>query len=444
MKNKISALLEQYGVSELNPMQIDAHQCILKEQNTLLLSPTGSGKTLAYLLPLLEMMRPDVNAVQCLILVPSRELAQQIEHVWKKLSTGFKVNVCYGGNSSRTEVQNFTVPPALLIGTPGRIADHINKKSFALEQIFAIVYDEYDKALEFGFHEQMSFIASHINSHPKQIFVSATSSIQIPEFSNASKIETLNYIEENSTPPQLETSLVVSDEKDKINTLFQLICSLDSKPALIFCNHRDAVDRIQNELAQRGVECIPYHGGMDQENRELALIQFRGQSARYLITTDLAARGLDIPEMEYVIHYHLPQKAQEFTHRNGRTARMHASGQAYILLNTEDKRPNYLDENIPTFTPPASGKTPIKAEFQTLFISGGRKDKVNKMDIVGFLSHIGQLQKDEIGLIEVKDHQSFVAIKKKVLNTLLKRIVDQKIKGKKYKIGLAEFKKKKD
>ena len=425
------------GIESLNEMQMASQETILNDTNVLLLSPTGSGKTLAFLLPIFETLEPEIKEVQCLILVPSRELALQIEQVWKKMGTDYKVNVCYGGHSIDTEIKNLNNPPAVLIGTPGRIADHIDRATFKTDKIQTLILDEFDKSLQLGFHEEMSFIIGKLAKVNKRVLVSATSGIEIPKYTRVVNPTVLDFIPSEEEKVNLTMKMVVSKEKDKIGSLFNLICSLKSQSALIFCNHRDAAERISDTLNEKGIYATYYHGGMDQDERERALIQFRNGSVSYLITTDLAARGLDIPEMKHVIHYHLPSKEDEFTHRNGRTARMLASGTAYILIHESEKKMDYIDYNMPILKVDTATTLPKPPEFQTIYISGGKKNKLNKIDIVGFFSQKGKLEKGDLGLIEVKDFISFAAVKSKKVKDLLTAIRDEKMKGKKFKIEVA-------
>ncbi|MFL9832044.1 DEAD/DEAH box helicase [Flavobacterium sp. ST-87] len=444
-KQHSNNILLNLGIDSLNEMQQAAQETILNDSNVLLLSPTGSGKTLAFLVPVLEMLQPEFLSVQCLILVPSRELGLQIEQVWKKMGTDYKVNVCYGGHSIETEIKNLSNPPAVLIGTPGRIADHIERGTFRVDKIQTLVLDEFDKSLQLGFHEQMSFIIGKLSKVNKRVLVSATSDIEIPKYTRVVNPTILDFIPENEQASNLSTQLVVSKEKDKLHTLFQLLCSLQSESAIVFCNHRDAAERISDTLNEKGIYSTYYHGGMDQEERERALIQFRNGSVSYLITTDLAARGLDIPEMNHVIHYHLPLKEDEFTHRNGRTARMTATGTAYLIVHESEKKMDYVDyENTPVLSVENAKSLPKAPQFQTIYISGGKKNKLNKIDIVGFFSQKGKLEKGDLGLIEVKDFISFAAVKFSKVKDLLRNIQDEKMKGKKYKIQVARNVIKKD
>lgn len=433
----VPSVLALFGIQALNPMQESASAAILTEKEVLLLSPTGSGKTLGFLLPISQLLKQDEKNVQCLILTPSRELAIQIEQVWKKMATGFKVSCCYGGHDMQTEIQNLAEPPALLIGTPGRIADHIKRMTFSRESVTTLVLDEFDKSLALGFEEDMSYIFNSLNALTRKIFVSATASVDIPEFAGAGEgLTVLDYID-NAAINTLSIELVISEEKDKVNRLVELLSFIKDEPALIFCNHRDAVERTAGLLQEKGIECAAFHGGMEQMQREQTLIRFRNGSVRFLVATDLAARGLDIPEMKHVVHYHLPSTEAEFTHRNGRTARMEAIGTAYLLMHSEEPMPYYIHSKPQELALPHGLPLPRSAEWVTIYINGGKKDKLNKIDIVGFFTQKGQLKKEEIGLIIVKDRNAFVAVKKAKAKPLLALVQNEKIKGTRYKIVIA-------
>ena len=435
-ESQLTTILSNLDINALNKMQFEAQRTIVNKKNTILLSPTGSGKTLAFLLPILQMLSEDIKTVQCLVIVPSRELALQIEQVWKKMGAKFKVNACYGGHSIETELNNLSNPPALLIGTPGRLTDHLERKSFDTNDIKILVLDEFDKSLQLGFLEEMNAIICELPNLEKRILLSATSDVEIPEFVGMDSSVTLNFTHEEQSD-SLDMKLVVSPDKDKIDTLFKLLCSLNSESALIFCNHREVAERISDLLDSKGIYSGYYHGGMDQDDRERILIQFRNGSLSYLITTDLGARGLDIPEMKHVIHYHLPAKEVDFTHRNGRTARMNAFGTAYIITYKEDNLPDFIPQGLDVLRVKEGRPLPKRPEYQTIYISGGKKNKLNKSDIVGFFLQKGKIDKTDLGLIEVKDFISFAAVKTSMVKTLLNNIREQKMKGKKYKIEVA-------
>ncbi|GAA4397906.1 DEAD/DEAH box helicase [Nibrella viscosa] len=431
-----SQILANLGIAALNPMQEAAQQAILQDTDTFLIAPTGSGKTLGFLLPILQLIEPNQAGVQCLVLAPSRELALQIEQVWRRMATGYKVNVCYGGHPIAVEVQSLSQPPTLLIGTPGRIADHLDRGTVDLSAVHTLVLDEFDKSLEFGFHDQMAFIVEGLSRLRKRVLVSATAGVRIPPFVGLHSPTKLTFTREEETGG-LTMKRVLSEEADKLTTLFHLLCSLNGEAALIFCNLRETTEEISQTLKQKGLYITFYHGGMEQPDRERALIQFRNGSTPYLVTTDLAARGLDIPEMKHVIHYQLPLHEHEFVHRNGRTARMHASGTSYVLLLRDEPQPPYLPEAIDELPVPTQNALPEPPAFVTVYISGGKKNKLNKVDIVGFFSQKGGLEKEDLGLIEVKDFISFAAVKRSKVSDLLVRIKGEKMKGQKYKIELA-------
>lgn len=432
-------VLANLNIEALNEMQAVTLQATSQHNNIVLLSPTGSGKTLAYLLPALRGMDRSISKTQVLVVVPSRELALQIEQVFKAMGTGFKITCCYGGHKREIEENNLVQPPALIVGTPGRIGDHLRRGNIKADAIHTLVLDEFDKSLELGFQEEMAFIVNSLPSVKKRILTSATEAADIPAFIGATDAETLNFLPEGGAPSQaLQIQKLHSPEKDKSETLFRLLCHLGNRSAVIFCNHREAVERTSKLLAEKSIINTFYHGAMEQRDREVALAKFRNGSVNTLVTTDLAARGLDIPNIRYIIHYHLPDKQETFTHRNGRTARMTASGTAILILNDEEKVPAYITQPVEEIQLPDAALLPEKPKWTTLFIGAGKKDKVNKVDIVGFLSNRGELKKEDIGLIEVKDFFSFVAVRKTKASHVLHLVKEQKIKNKKVRIDIAK------
>lgn len=431
----IKQALANLHISALNEMQ-QAAIAAAKKNDVILLSPTGSGKTLGFLLPLLSLLHPESSTVQALILVPSRELALQIEQVFKTIGSGFKVNCCYGGHPVKIELNNLSQPPAVLIGTPGRIAHHLRRHTFSTETIRTLILDEFDKALEFGFQEDMSFIIKQIPSIQKRILTSATKMDEIPAFTGISKPVVLDFLRHNASVPDLKQKMVLTDAADKLDALFALICKIGNEATLVFCNHREAVDRISDLLWERGLPNGTFHGGMEQDDRERALLKFRNGSYQILITTDLASRGLDIPEIEHVVHYQLPHNEEAFTHRNGRTARMHAKGTSYLLL-TPDEKPAYLKELPEAEVLPENPTLPQPSPWMTLYIAAGKKDKVNKVDIVGLLLQKGGLAKADLGLIEVLDYAAYAAINRKHIERTVALVKAEKIKNKKVKIEIS-------
>ena len=433
---ELQPIYEKLQIQEMNQMQKSTYQTSENEQDIILLSPTGSGKTLAFLFPMLRNLQKETSGIQAIILVPARELALQIEQVFKNMGTDFKVTICYGGHDKKIEINNLTQAPAVLIGTPGRIAYHLKNNNFEPKTIKTLVLDEFDKALELGFEEDMKFIINSLKNISQRFLTSATAMDNIPKFVGLENEKTINFLKLGEAKPNIQLKKVMTISEEKLETLFKLICKIGNKRTLIFCNHRDAVDRISELLKEKGIDRETFHGGMEQDERERALLKFRNDSTRILITTDLASRGLDIPEVESIVHYQLPPKEDAFIHRNGRTARMHAKGFAFLIMTEEENFP-FIKSDTPEENISENYRIPAKTPFQTIYISAGKKDKVNKVDIVGYLIKKGELSKEDIGVIEVKDTTSYVAVSRNKVKDVLKKLSNEKLKGKKIKMEVA-------
>lgn len=437
MKLSIPTHLQQLGIKELNTMQQSFINAWDNNNNLMLLSPTGSGKTLAFLLPLAQQLQHDNTQVQALILSPARELSLQIESVFKQIKTGLKVNCCYGGHSMQIEQNNLQEAPAVLIGTPGRIADHIRRENFNTSNIQFLILDEFDKALELGFQNEMREVVNSLPKSVRIVLTSATDSIAIPDFIPTNKWDKINFLEQHKIS-ELKTHKVTAEGNDKLDLLVQLICNVGDKSSLIFCNHREAVERIANLLNEQDICCDIFHGGMQQLERERALIKLRNGSIKLLVTTDLASRGLDIPEVNNVIHYQLPKTEPAYTHRNGRTARMHANGDAFVVLSATEKIPDFIDADLPEFTLKENCEAPQLPQWESIYVGMGKKEKINKIDLVGFFFKKGKLKKEELGVVTVLDHASFVAVKRGMATKLIQRLKNERVKNKKIRMQLSK------
>lgn len=434
MEKIINKALANIGIAQLNEMQ----QAVLDagtSKDMILLSPTGSGKTLAFLLPLLNTLTNEEKKIQVLIVAPSRELALQIETVFRSLGAGYKVNCCYGGHPIRTEKKSLEHPPAVLIGTPGRIVDHIERGNIDLTTVHTLILDEFDKSLELGFLREMKDILSHLPNVRRRVLTSATESVDIPAFTGMSRPLRLSFLSEVKDNKGLKVYQVQSPVKDKLETLYKLLGELNGESALVFCNLREAVERVSNYLTERGVANEYFHGGKEQVEREKSLAYFRNGSATVFISTDLAARGLDIPDVQHVIHYHPPLNEEAYIHRNGRTARMGAIGNAFLILNEVESVPEYLRNEPEEFFLPAKEKTPKQSDWVTLTISRGKRDKLSKGDIAGFLYRKGELEKEDVGVVEVRESCSYVAVKRDNYKALLNKITGERIKNLKAKFS---------
>ncbi|MDR3119074.1 MAG: DEAD/DEAH box helicase [Mediterranea sp.] len=436
----LQSVLRRLGIESLNAMQEKSLQAITGERDVVLLSPTGTGKTLAFLLPLLQLLKDDDDSVQVLILVPSRELALQIAAVFKSMGTPWKACCCYGGHPIAEEKRSISAnPPAILIGTPGRIADHLRKGNFSPQTIRTLVVDEFDKSLELGFHDQMGEIISQLSGLTGRVLSSATDIKEMPEFAELRDPIVLNRLEEGEPEEsRLRLLKVVSPSKDKIETLYRLLCVLGNDSSIVFCNHREATERVSKLLKEKGLCAGTFHGGMEQSEREQTLYKFRNGSCYALISTDLAARGLDIPEVGHIIHYHLPVDEEAFTHRNGRTARWDAKGASYLILNETESPPPYIKEDLPEFMFPGIIPQPAQTLWATLYIGKGKKDKLSRADIAGFLYKTGGLGKEDLGAIDVREHHAFATIRRNKLSRLLALVCGEKIKGMKTIVEEAE------
>lgn len=424
------AILRKLGIHQLNPMQEEAIPTIERVKNTILLSPTGTGKTLAFLLPIINNLDITCKEVQALILVPSRELAIQIEQVIRSMGSGYKVNAVYGGRPISKDKIELKHAPAILVGTPGRIEDHFRSDRFSREYIQTLVLDEFDKSLETGFESEMKSIVKKLPNLKKRILTSATQGVEIPEFVGLHKPKVISYLED--APTKLVLKTIISPSKNKLKSLLSLLNYLGNQPGIVFCNLRESVQEVSDFLQKNNISHGCFSGGMEQKDRERTLIKFRNGTYQVIVATDLAARGIDIPELKYIIHYELPRTVQEFTHRNGRTARVNAKGTAYILSWEKEYQPDFI-KNVAVETIDSVGKR--KAQYwQTLFISGGRKDKISKGDVAGLFFKQGNLTKDQLGVIELKQDCTFVAVPVDLAEELVATLNNSRLKKKKVRI----------
>ena len=434
MANNIKAqqeILEKLSIYALNSMQTSAIESIEKNEKTILLSPTGTGKTLAFLLPLLEALDPEIEEVQALIVVPSRELAIQIETVIRNMGSGYKANAIYGGRSIAKDKIELKHTPAILIGTPGRLADHFEQARFTTKFIKTLVIDEFDISIEVGAGGEMKFIMSYLANVNKRILTSATQGASIPKYLNMEGSKTLNFLTEKPSS-KLEVKTVVSPSANKHNTLVDLLHHVGNEPGIVFCNKKERLEDLSRFLDKKNISHTCFHGGMEQRDRERALIKLRNGSVTVLVASDLAARGIDIPEMSYIIHYEIPEAIQEYTHRNGRTARVNSKGTAYLIKGDREVFPDFVGKSQ---TIRVNAAKDIKPPFwTTLFISGGRKDKISKGDIAGLFFKQGGISQDQLGVIELKPDCAFVAVPLVIADSLVEKLNNVRLKKKKVRV----------
>ena len=428
----INKVLDKLGISELNKMQQEAMNVILrKNDDVVILSPTGSGKTLAYLLPLVQKIDSQLPHVQMLVVVPGRELALQSQRVLKDMGTGLRSMALYGGRATMDEHRKMReVQPQVVFATPGRFNDHLLKENVSPLFIKYVVIDEFDKCLEMGFREEMSLLMGRLRHAEQTILLSATDAEEIPRFVRMGQTQQLDYlVKEEQVSERVLLYKVNSPTKDKLETLKQLLLDFGDESTVVFLNYRDSVERTAAFLRECGFSISMFHGGLEQKQREDALYRFSNGSANVLVCTDLASRGLDIPDIQNIVHYHLPLGEDGYIHRVGRTARWDKSGKTFFVLNQEEQIPDYIEGNVKDFIPSPLNDHPQLPKMATLYIGKGKKDKISKGDVVGFLCKIGGLKSDEIGRIDVNDRYSYVAVKQKRLASVLRNVQGEKIKG---------------
>ena len=428
----INKILEKLHISELNDMQLDSINAILETNNdVVILSPTGTGKTLAYLLPITQLIDASKDAVQAIVIVPGRELALQSDTVLKNMGSGLRSAGCYGGRPAMEEHKTLKqVKPHMVFGTPGRLNDHIDKGNISPYSINCLVIDEFDKCLEMGFHDEMARLIKKLPGIRRRILVSATEAEQIPNFVHLNHAERIDYlVDEEQVTDRVTLYEVRSSTKDKLETLTKLLRSLGDSSSIVFLNYRDGVERTADFLRRNGFSVSSFHGGMEQKMREDALYKFSNGSSNIFVSTDLASRGLDIPDIDNIIHYHLPIGEDGYIHRVGRTARWKAEGNAYFILGPEEYIPEFVEGDVEIKEIPEELPEPALPRMATIYIGKGKKDKLSKGDIVGYLCKKGGLESSEIGRIDVKDRYTYAAVIRRKVNQVLKLTQGEKIKG---------------
>lgn len=423
--------LAKLGIEQLSAMQLKASDSIAQgERDVILLSPTGSGKTLAYLLPILQKLDVSSKEVQAVVIVPNRELAIQSAEVLQLLTKAMKGFACYGGRPTMDEHRQLRqVQPQIVFATPGRLNDHLDKRNIGIETIQYVVIDEFDKCLEMGFQEEMSKILEKLTAVKQRILLSATDAVEIPHFVNMNNVDRLDYLTSATVSHQVRVFSVHSPDKDKLQTLKQLLLSFGSQSTIVFTNYRESAERIHDYLTFQHFYSTVFHGGLDQQQRESSIYKFSNGSVNILVSTDLASRGLDIPDVDNIVHYQLPDQEENYVHRTGRTARWEKEGRAFLLIGPTEEIPAYAISHTHEYSIPVTDSQPALPKMATIYIGKGKKDKISKMDVVGFLCKKCQLAPDEIGRIDVNNYYVYVAVQRNKLQEVLKRAKGQKIKG---------------
>ena len=430
--NKRQEILSKLGITQLNEMQVAVDNAITTSNDDIVvLSPTGSGKTLAYLLPLVEQVNTLSDDLQMVVVVPGRELALQSADVLRYMSCGVRAMAIYGGRPAMDEHRAMVkTKPHVVFATPGRLNDHIDKGNIIPTTVRTLVIDEFDKCLAMGFHQEMEAAVDRLTHLRRRVLLSATDADSIPHFVNMHHARRLVFLdEEKQVPERVEVFTVFSPVKDKLETLSRLLREQEDKSSIVFLNYRDSVERTAEYLLNMGFVATAFHGGLDQKSREEAIYKFSNGSANILVATDLASRGHDIPNVDNNIHYHLPLGEEEYVHRVGRTARWNSSGTTWFVLGPEEHLPEYVVAGTQPHVIPDDLPAPKPPRMATLYVGKGKKDKISKGDIVGFLCKKGQLEKSDIGRIDVMERYAYVAVNARKVKQVLALTRNEKIKG---------------
>lgn len=430
-------IINKLGITA-NEMQKAAFDAILGSQrDVVILSPTGSGKTYAYLIPLVQKLDPASDGLQAVVLVPGRELALQSANVLKAMGTRLRTMAIYGGRPTMDEHRKIReVKPQIVFATPGRFNDHLDKGNVSPSDVATLVIDEFDKMLAMGFADEMGAIIGKLPSVKRHILLSATDAEEIPSYLRLDgEPVRLDFLPHNdSLVERVSVFRVDSPDKDKLQTLRRLLLSFGDESSVVFLNYRDSVERTAGFLSDSGFTVSLFHGGLDQQSRERALYKFVNGSVNVLVCTDLASRGLDIPDIANIVHYHIPETEENYIHRTGRTARWDKHGRAFFILSTGESVPDYVDADIKTYELPAyddvsPAPAPPKPKMATIYIGKGKKDKISKGDIVGFLCKQGGLKGNEIGRIDIEPRYSYAAIPRGKMRQVIAHASNEKIKG---------------
>ena len=441
MKEKeiLENVKQRLGIEDLNEMQKELLEKSSEKRDIILLSPTGSGKTLAFTIPVLKMMKESTGRIQCVVIAPSRELVIQIAAVMREAGKAFRIVALYGGHKVEDEVNSLKVTPDIVVATPGRLLDHSVRHNLELLPVRILVLDEFDKTLELGFEEEMEKLIKRMKNVSRIILTSATKSDVLPEFLKLDNPVTVDYSSQGEdVRGRMNIRKVNSDSNDKLEGLLTLIKNINfgkdhPDKAMIFVNHRESAERVYDFLRKHKVAAVLYHGALEQKDRETAVALFNNGSRPIIVCTDLAARGLDIEKVKSVIHYHQPLTREAYIHRNGRTARVEEEGDIYLLVGPDEELKEFVAPDG-EFLLDDKKEADLSQKFVTLYISGGKREKLSKGDILGFLVKECNVNASDIGKIDVFDHYSLVAVKESQAAHIINAGEGKKLKGEKRRI----------
>lgn len=430
--------IEDLGFTTMSEIQEKSINPILHGTDILAQSKTGSGKTLAFGLPCVMHTNTNFYKPQTIIITPTRELADQIAIELRKIASykaNLKILTLYGGVPLRAQAESLKKGAHILIGTPGRIQDHLAKETLTLESIKTLVLDEADRMLDMGFYDEIVKIGSNMPKDKQTLLFSATFPNKIEKLAKALLKQPMT-IKVDTLIDAAKINEIIYETTDKPRALTALIQSYKPESLLIFCNTKAGVISLTETLIKHGHSVIDIHGDLDQRDRNESVIAFSNGSKRILVATDVASRGLDIKNIALVINYDLPFDSEVYTHRIGRTGRADTTGTALSLLTPKDsekcayifskaQKKEMKDLRV-------DAKFIMQSDYNTLCLHGGKKTKLRAGDILGTLCKEVGIDAKLIGKINITDTKSYVALHHSVTNKVLKALKSVKIKKRKY------------
>lgn len=437
--------LDSLGFHNMTPIQAEALPHLLDGRDLIARAKTGSGKTVAFGLGLLQRLNQRHFGIQALVLCPTRELADQVAKELRSLArtrANTKIVTLCGGAPFGPQVGSLEHGAHIVVGTPGRILKHLQKRTLRLDHVGTVVLDEADRMLDMGFYDDMAAILSATPPQRQTLLFSATYPEQIRALSSAFQLDPLEVTVESQHDERQITQRFYEVEKgQRTRTLAALLAQYRPASTVVFCHTRQQCQEVTDELQQRGIQALALHGDLEQKDRDLVLVRFANRSVPVLVATDVAARGLDIKELEAVINYELPRDPEIYVHRIGRTGRAGSKGMALSLfIPSEAKRVNAIEEyqqskvqleEVRNLKLPEDFTLPVP--MVTLVLDGGRKEKVRPGDILGALTAHEAINKEHVGKIDIFDHVAYVAVDRNVRKVALRVLGEGKVKGRRFK-----------
>lgn len=444
LRPELQASLERLGFTELTEIQTQSLPIALNDQDLIAQAKTGSGKTVAFGLSLLQSLQTEQMQVQALVLCPTRELAEQVAEEIRRLAvtlSNLKLLTLCGGKPFKPQATSLEYGAHIIVGTPGRVEDHLTRGTLSLDALKTLVLDEADRMLDMGFEQPLKTVVNHTPKNRQTLLFSATFPDSIAQLSK--------HILNNPAHVKVESLhddtiirqhfFEVADDMERIDAVQRLLMAHKASSAVVFCNTKKDVQMLAQALKKANFDVGALHGDLEQRERDQMLTQFTHQSLTVLVATDVAARGLDIDSVEMVINYHLAHDPEVHVHRIGRTGRAGKSGLAFSLFTPKQdykmaQLSEYLGSRIQAEKLPDASvlkRAVNKAPMGTLIIDAGKKNKLRPGDILGALTAEKTIEGHDVGKIKVTAVRSYVSVKKSLTKKALQLLTENKVKGKK-------------